>query len=203
MISKSYKFQVPYSLWNDSNSSEKGKTVLGTTHKFSNSPNLTQRSSENWLEDQTVFCKKFPSTFTLLQIFFSWGDINRIYSQRSDLDAKEFCKLSLFYYLTWWWTELKSTMTKENTSLCITPGKEQGMNCQADSLNASSLVILNLLPGPETDLLTLAHLTGSWDCRKVLQLLLFLYLVWRGSQFKVNQLLYIQNHSQSRKNKPP
>lgn len=94
-------------------------------------------------------------------------------------------------------------MTKENTSLCITPGKEQGMNCQTDSLNTFSLVILNLLPGPETDLLTFAHLTGSWDCRKMLQLLLFLHLVSRGSQFKVNHLLYIQNHSQSRKNKPP
>lgn len=106
----------------------KKKTVLGTTQEFSSSHNLTQnhrgRSTENWLEDQTVFCKNFPAQLFASKWLFSWGDINRVYSQKSDLDAKEFCKLSLFYYLTWWCTELKSTMTKENTHLYITPGKK-------------------------------------------------------------------------------
>lgn len=51
-------------------------------------------------------------------------------------------------------------MTKENASLCITPGKEQGMNCQTDSPNAPSPVILKLLPGPETDLPN--SCTPSW-----------------------------------------
>lgn len=200
MISKSYKLQVSYPLWNDTNSSEEGKTILGTAHVFLQPQSNSEVFGELVGRSNSIL-QKFLRTFNLLQIFFSWGDINRIYSQKSDLDAKDFCKLSLFYYLTWWWTELKSTMTKENTSLCITPGKEQGMNCQSDSLNTSSLVILNLLPGLETNLLTLADLTSSWDCRKMLQLLLFLYLVSRGSQFKVNHLLYIQN-SQSRKNNP-
>lgn len=52
-------------------------------------------------------------------------------------------------------------MNKENASLCITPEKEQGKNCQTDSADASSLVILTLLPGPEADLPPLAHLTSS------------------------------------------
>lgn len=56
--------KVSCSVWNDRNSSEEGKkTVLGTTQEFSNSRNPTQnhkeRSLENWLEDQTVFCKNF------------------------------------------------------------------------------------------------------------------------------------------------
>lgn len=135
------------------------------------------------VERSNSILQKFPSTFICLQIsFFSWGDINRVYSQKSDLDAKEFYKLSLFYYLTWWWTELKSTMTKENESLCITLGKEKGINCQTDSPNASSLVILKLLRGPETDPPPPAHPAGSWGCRKGLQL--FLHLLSRGSQLE-------------------
>lgn len=157
---------------------------------------------ENWLEDQTVFCKNFSAQSFASKSSFSSGDINRVYSQKSDLDAKEFCKLSL-YYLTWWWTELKSTMTKENASLCITPGKWQGMNCQTDSSNTSSLVILKLLPASETDLPPPAHLVGSWDYRKRLQFLLFLHLVSRGNQLEFNYLLDVQNHSQSGKNKLP
>lgn len=123
--------------------------------------------------------QKFPSIF--IPNLFSGGGINRVYSQKSDLDAKEFCKLSLFYYLTWWWMELKSTMTKENASLCTTPGKEQGMNCQTDSSNASGLVTPKLLPGPETDLLLLVYLAGSSACRKGLKLFLFLHLDSRGA----------------------
>lgn len=131
------------------------KEKQSLTQEFSSSHNLIQnhkeRSTENWLKDQTVFCKNFPAHLFASKSLLSWGGISRVYSQKSNLDAKEFCKLSLFYYLTWWWTELKSTMTKENESLCITLGKEKGINCQTDSPNASGLVILKLLPGPETD----------------------------------------------------
>lgn len=127
------------------------------------------------------YFEKFPGTLIHLWNSFSWGDINRVCSQKSDLDAKEFCELALFYYLTWWWTEQKSTMTKCNASQHITPGKGQGTNCQTDSPNASSLVMLNLLPGPETDLSPPAHPAASWGCSKRSELLLFLHLLSRGS----------------------
>lgn len=140
--------KVSYSLWNDSKSSEEGKTVLGTTQEFFSSHNPTQNHKGLWRigwKIKQYFAKISLHIYSPQNLFFSWGDINRVYSPKSDLDAKEFCKLSLFYYLTWWWTELKSTMTKENARLCNTPGKEQGMNCRTDSPNASCLVILKLL----------------------------------------------------------
>ena len=140
--------------------------------------------------------------FISKSLFFLVETSTEFILTKIDLDAKEFCKLSLLYYLTWWRTELKSTMTKENASFCITPGKEQGMSCQTDSLNTYSLVILKLLAGSETDFLPLAHLASSWACRKRLQLLLFFHLVSRRIQ---SEFIFVisMNHSPSGKNKPP